>query len=172
MSNNSAIAKVQTNLSQLFQSNLTPGDAYIKFQITSNVTALLSMERVQESLFVEAKKITPLPSMPSSVLGIMSSRDRVFCVFDLAQLLKLPSWSIPPRQHQIIVLETQSERSIYIGFAITQLQGIMRLSPEQIQSARSFSQAIDPYLDGLLQTETTTIPILSFDLILNTLSSS
>ena len=171
MSNKSAIAKVQNNLNELFQSNLAPGDAYIKFKITSDVTALLSMVRVQESLFIEARKITPLPSMPESVLGMMSSRDRVFCVFDLAQVLQLASRSTPPRQYQIIVLQTVSEQPVYFGLAVTQLQGIVRLSKQQIQPPHNFSEAIDPYLYGLAQAELGTIPILNLDRILNTLTN-
>ncbi|MGF1541456.1 MAG: chemotaxis protein CheW, partial [Pleurocapsa sp.] len=87
----SAASRIQANLQELFQANLAPGDAYIRFQLTSDMTALISMEQVQESLVIEAEKITPLPCMPESIIGIMNSRDRVFCVFDLAQLLSLNS---------------------------------------------------------------------------------
>ena len=172
MSNKSAIAKVQNNLNELFQSNLAPGDAYIKFKITSDVTALLSMVRVQESLFIEARKITPLPSMPESVLGMMSSRDRVFCVFDLAQVLQLASRSTPPRQYQIIVLQTVSEQPVYFGLAVTQLQGIVRLSKQQIQTfLDGVPSHIVDYLSGVVREEETTMPILKLDLVIAALTN-
>ena len=172
MTNQSVAAKVQANLQELFKSNLAPGNAYIKFQLTSDTSALLSMDRVEESLIVKAEQITTLPSMPKSAIGMMASRDRVFCVFDLAQLLALPSSLINPRQYQLIVLQTISEPSIYIGFAVTQLQGIVRLSTEQIQtSLDTLSPNLAPYCNGAVPENETIIPILEFNRICQVLTT-
>ena len=81
MSASSPAARIQANLQELFQGNSASGSPYIKFQLTSEITALLSMEQVQETSIVDAALITPLPSMPPSVIGIMNSRDRVFLCF-------------------------------------------------------------------------------------------
>ncbi len=168
----SPASRIQANLQQLFKAKLAPGDAYIRFQLTSETTALWSMEQVQESLIVEANRITSLPNMPESVIGIMSSRNRVFSVFDLAQLLTLPSRLIAPRQYQIIVLQTTSKQPIYIGLAVTRLQGIVRLQKKQIQSSLdAFSSSIAPYLCGGVQEEETMIPVLDFDKILKALTT-
>ena len=168
----SSASKIQANLQELFKAKLSPGDAYIRFQLTSDITALLSMEQVQESLVVEAEKITPVPSMPESIIGIINSRDRVFCAIDLAQLLKLNSPLIAPRQYQIIVLQTTDEPSIYIGLAVISIQGIVRLTTEQIKtSLSSCSSNIASYLCGIFQPAETIIPILDFECILETLSA-
>ena len=163
----SAAAKVQDNLKELFQGKLAPGDAYVKFQLTSDVTALLSMKQAQESLIVEAEHITPLPNMSEFVIGIVNSRERVFCIFDLALLLKLSTELTSPRQHQVIVFQTISEPSIYVGFAVTQLQGIIRISQEQIEPC---SDAIDTklksFVSGTIQQEESTVPILNLEHIL------
>ncbi len=169
----SPASRIQANLQELFKAKLAPGDAYIRFQLTSDMTALLSMEQVQESLVVEAEKITPLPGMPESVIGIMNSRDRVFCVFDLAQLLTLPSPFIAPRQYQIIVLQTNSEQPIYIGLAVTLLKGIVRLPTEKIKSSLdAFADRIAPYLCGAVQEEETINPILDFNSISEALTQA
>ncbi len=172
METSSAASRIQANLQELFKAKLAPGDAYIRFQLTSDMTALLSMKQVQESLVVEAEKITPLPSMPESVIGIMNSRERVFCALDLAQLLRLPSPLISPRQYQIIVLQTTSSRPIYIGLAVTRLTGIVRLPTEQIQSSLdAFPAKIAPYLCGAVKEEEIMIPILDFDSISEALTT-
>ena len=172
MKKSSAASRIQANLQELFKANLTPGDAYIRFQLTSDMTALLSMEQVQESLVVEAEKITLLPNMPESVIGIMSSRDRVFCVFDLAQLLTLPSPFIAPRQYQIIVLQTTSEQPIYVGLTVTRLQGIVRLPTEQIKSSLdAVPSNIAPYICGAVKEEETMIPVLEFNSISEALTT-
>ena len=171
MTTSSPASRIQADLQELFKADLAPGDAYIRFQLTSDMTALLSMKQVQESLIVEAEKITTLPSMPESVIGIMSSRDRVFCIFDLPQLLQLSSSLIVPRQYQIIVLQTTSKQPIYMGLAVNRLQGILRLPTEQIlRSLKAFPSNIAPYLEGAVQEDKTMIPILEFNRISETLT--
>ena len=176
MTNPSPASRIQDNLPELFKANLAPGDAYIRFQLTSNITALISMQQVQGSLIVEAQKVTPLPSMPEFVIGMINSRDRVFCIFDLAQLLTLPSELSFPRQYQVIVLQTTYEPQIYIGLAVTALQGIVRLTAEQIQSSSDL--ASDPivsnlvaFTSGTVQEQEITIPVLEFSSILKVLTA-
>jgi len=172
MSNQSAISRVQANLDELFKGNLASGDAYIKIQLTSEITALLPMTQVQESLILDSEQITTLAEMPESTIGMMSSRDRVFCVFDLAQILNLPSRSILSRQYQIIVLQTIEEPSIYIGLAVLQLQGIIRLANKEISlSQETISADLADFLLGTTKQEESILPILDFKHILNTLSN-
>jgi positive phototaxis protein PixI len=157
MSTSSPAARIQANLQELFEGKIASGDAYIKFKLTSKIIALLSMNQVQESLIVEAAKITSLPSMPKSTIGMINSRNRVFCIFDLAQLLNLPTVLITPSQYQIIVLQTTGESSIPIGFAVMGLQGIIRLTSKQISSANSdvVNSSVAPFVSGVVQQETT-----------------
>ena len=172
MSASSPASRIQDNLQELFQRNSTPGNPYIKFQLTPEITTLLSMERVQETLIVEAGQITPLPNMPKSTLGIMNSRDRVFCVFDLAQLLSLPARLFTPRQYQVIVLQTSGPTPIYLGLAVNNIQGIMRLSSAQIHSPTDAvaSNAL-PYVSGVITSEADIIPVLEFERIFAAITS-
>lgn len=167
MSTSSPASRIQANLTELFEGNITPGDPYIKFQLTREVTALLSMKQVKESSIVEAGKITPLPNMPTSTIGMMNSRDRVFCIFDLSQLLGFPVQQITPRQYQIIVLQTIEEPAIQIGFAVMNLQGIIRLTSEQIQPTTkidSLNSHLAPFVSGVVARMN--LPILQLEEIL------
>ena len=170
MSASTPAARIQANLQELFRGNTAAGNPYIKFQLSSE-TVLLSMERVQETLIVDAGQITLLPSMPASVIGIMNSRDRVFCVFDLAQLLTLPSPLVILRQYQVIVLQTTDPTPIKIGLAVNRLQGIVRLSEQQIHSStETVSSQIAPYVSGVVQTKNIIISVLEFERILESLT--
>lgn len=170
MSTSSAASRIQANLQELFEGKLASGDAYIKFQLTPEVTALLSMTQVQESLIVEAAKITSLPCMPKSTIGMMNSRDRVFCIFDLAQLLTLASELISSRQYQIIVLKTINEPAIFVGFAVNQLQGITRIPKQQIKtSLKGFPENLTGFICGVVEENTNSIPIFDFEYILRDL---
>ncbi|MCC0177498.1 chemotaxis protein CheW [Waterburya agarophytonicola K14] len=166
----SAASRVQADLQGLFKSNLAPGKAYIKFQLTSEVAAFLSMDQVQESMIVETEQVTTLPGMPKSTIGMISSRDRVFCVFDLAQLLNLSSNLVNPRQYQIIVLQTTDEMPIYLGLAVSNLQGIVRFQAKEIQPATAtVYSAIAPFISGVITKQTTSFPILKLEYILQTI---
>ncbi len=128
------------------------------------------MEQVHESIIVEATEISLLPSMHESVIGIMSSRNHVFCVIDLAQLLLLDSPLTSSRQYQIIVLrvspnetlrETAVKEDSLLGIAVSDLQGITRLTEEKLQSPTvDFPSSLTPYLRGAVVVESQQILVL------------
>ena len=163
MSTSTPASKVQQILPQLFEASLTPGTPYIQFQITETITAVIPLAQVHESIIVEAKEISLLPSMHESVMGIMSSRNHVFCVIDLAQLLLLDSPLIYSRQYQIIVVkvslnktlpETSGKGDSLLGIAVNHLQGITRLTEEKFCSPQgNFPPSLTPYLRGVVVTE-------------------
>jgi twitching motility protein PilI len=173
MSTSTSASRLQELLPQLFQANLPPGEPYLRFQLTAEMTALMSMERVRESLFVSAELITPLPNMPESVIGIMSSRNHVFCVIDLAQMLMLPSTLISSRQYHVVVLRVSrntispnSYEEILLGIAVNRIQGITRLTSEKITSPRGdFPPSLTPYLRGCLVEKEKQVLVLDFQAI-------
>lgn len=173
MQTSSAASRVQASVEELFKGKITAGDAYVKFQLTSDITALLSMDRVEESSILEAEQITPLPSMPESVIGITSSRDLVFCVFDLAQLLTLSSSFINHRQYQIIVLKTNDVTPIYLGFAVNSLQGIIRFPSSKILPLpKTFTADFTPFISGLVEVNENNLPVLNLESIFKTIRES
>ena len=111
------------------------------------------MKRVQESIILSIDKITPLPNMPESMIGIMNSRDRVFCVFDLPQLLGLPSSLASPREYQLIVVEdlvsnSQESKTLFIGFAVPRVLGITRLESEAFHMPQEISERLKSFILG------------------------
>lgn len=169
MTSSSPASRIQANLQELFKAKLAPGDTYIRFRLTAEITALLPMKQVQESLIIEAEKITPLPNLPESILGMMNSRDRVFCVIDLAQLLEIPSRLIFSRQYQIIVVDIAEsikteEQKLYLGIAVGEIQGLDRIGANQINSAtKIFATGLAPYLQGYVTEKDNLLPVFNLD---------
>lgn len=165
MSTTTSASKLQKILPQLFQANLPPGEPYLRFQLTPKITALISMQWVQESLLISAEQITPLPNMPESFIGIINSRNRVFSVIDLAQMIQLSAATLAVRQYHIIVLQTSqgsSEVGVRIGLAVHRIQGITRLTDEQLASPlEDFPPALTPYLRGCVAEAENRILVLS-----------
>jgi twitching motility protein PilI len=130
MSSTSTVSRLQELLPLLFQTPEIKGERYLRFGI-NQLSALIPMSNIQESLLVYGEKITPIPKMPSSMMGLISSRDVVFCVFDLGQLLGLPPLSSYLRQYHVVVLK-ESSSDLLIGIAVHQIQGVTRVISEEI----------------------------------------
>ena len=167
----SVSAKIEANIQELFETKLTSGESYIRLKITPEISTFLAMEKIQESLIIGAERISPIPNMPESFIGIMNSRDRVFSVFDLALLLKLPTPLFSPRQYQVIVLETNTAKPIYIAFAVAGLQGMTRLAQEQISTSMEQVPAeLVPFALGCIHEQESVVPLIEFEAILDTLN--
>ncbi len=141
MSQTSSLSRLQELLPQIFQATELPGESYLRCQLKPNLSALMSMEYVQESLLVPREQITTIPNMSPSVIGVMNSRDHVFFVIDLAQLLGLSSPSLCRQYHTVVIRVSQfvSEHFVYegelfVGLAFNKIQGLTRVLPDTIYS--------------------------------------
>jgi positive phototaxis protein PixI len=159
MSDTPLLARLQELLPQMFDSEQLPGEPYLRFQLTPDLEALLSMEWVKESLLVSNEQVTPLPNLPESFLGLIGKSDRVFCLVDLAHLLKLPSSIYNSRYYQTIVIRVSNQnlglsnssinKELLLGFAVLRIQGTIRLQPEDLlPPVGEYSSNLTPYLQG------------------------
>lgn len=155
-----SLSRLQTLLPQLFQATQLPGQPYLRFVLTEGVGAVVPMEAVQESLIIPAEQVTTLPNMTPAVIGLMNSREQVFCLVGLAQMLGYPSAVGGLRQYSVIVVrvprsEYQSaEGEALLGLSVSQIQGVVRLETAQIQAKTELCPAqLDPYVVGTSQLE-------------------
>ena len=162
----SNFSRLQELLPELFQANQLTGESYLRCQLTPEISVLLSMESVQESLLVDEEQITPIPSMSPYVIGLMSSRDRVFALIDLPVLLGLTTnISTSRRVYHTIVTRVRessdSEKELLFGFAFHRVQGVTRINSEQMQSlSEDVSSSLIPYLSGCLSDREQQTPVL------------
>lgn len=160
MTANTTLARLQQLLPHLFNPVEVSGDLYLRFQLTPELPALLTMERVQEALLIPANEISPLPNMPEFTIGMTSFRDRVLCVVDLSQLLGLPA--LPPnlQNYQVVIINllaigagahAASEMSAgkYLGLAVQRVRGVARFGLETIKpGGAELAECLRPYLMG------------------------
>jgi twitching motility protein PilI len=124
------------------------------------------MESVQESLLVEEEKITPIPSMEAYVVGLMSSRDRVFCLIDLPLFLGVTDKLVSSRRvyHTVVTRvpgESDSEKELLFGFAFYRVQGVTRINSEQMESVtQELPSSLKPYLVGYFSDREQQLPVL------------
>lgn len=151
-----SLSRLQELLPQLFQSAQLSGQPFLRLQLSEGMGALIAMDYVHESLIIGAEQITPLPNMARSVLGLMSSREQVFCVVNLPQLIGYPDIAGSQRQYRVIVVrvprsdyQAAGEEDALLGLAVPQIQGVTRLEESQVQSDVSLCPAnLTPYVTG------------------------
>ncbi|MCP2732371.1 chemotaxis protein CheW [Limnofasciculus baicalensis] len=135
------------------QKTKNQGDTYLKFKLNQQTPALLAMSQAQEVILLPQNRLTSMPNMPPFVLGLMNRRSRAIWVINLAQMLGLNETLATVQQYNVIIIRNGS---ISLGLVVQTVEGVIRLSQEQIQSAQGqISSALVPYLRGctLLETE-------------------
>ncbi|MDJ0597544.1 MAG: chemotaxis protein CheW [Crocosphaera sp.] len=166
----SSLSRLEELLPQLFEAPQLQGEPYLRCQLTSKITALVSMEFVLESLLVPGEQITSLPNMSSFVVGLTTSRDRVFCVVDLPHLLGLTSPCSLLQTYQMIVLRispllskpTNPNKELLLGLVVNRIQGVMRvMSEERVANQEDFPSQLTPYIQGSVIDSGTPLPILN-----------
>lgn len=175
MKSNPKKQRLQQLLTRLFEKQQQKGQRYLLFQITSDLQAAIKLERVWEVSNLPATAITPIPQMPSWVLGWSNGSDRVFCVISLAEVLGFPSLSQIPRQYSLVVVQvpTLEKKSIILGLTVNQIQGTIPITSEQIISpVGEFPQEIIPYLEGVIKQDEQQIAVLNLDQISKTLKDT
>lgn len=95
---------------------------------------------------LSTRRLTPMPNMPAPMMGLMNRRSRVIWVVDLAQLLELSILDSNIQQYTVILIQVGA---VPLGLAVQQVEGMIRLQPDEIQSpVGQVSAALVPYLRG------------------------
>ncbi|MGK7884518.1 MAG: chemotaxis protein CheW [Crocosphaera sp.] len=164
----SSLSRLQELLPQLFETPQIQGEPYLSCQLTSQINGLVSMEFVKESLLVAGEQITILPSMSSFVMGLMTSRDRVFFVIDLPHLLGLSSPFTLLQTYQMIVIRASSLMSqttnneLLLGLAVPRIQGVIRvISDKRETDQKDLPESLLPFIQETLKEGENALHILN-----------
>jgi twitching motility protein PilI len=132
-------------------SHRTQGDAYLKFQLTPEIWAVLAMEHVQEVLSLPAHRLTPMPNLSAWVLGLINWRSRILWVIDLAQLLAVSRLEANCQQYSLLLIRVGE---IALGLAVGQMGNITSLPATDIQAPPAdIGPGLVPYLQGCVLQE-------------------
>ncbi|MBL1210581.1 chemotaxis protein CheW [Geminocystis sp. GBBB08] len=179
MSTVSTLSRLQELLPQLFQNSTIKGDRYLRFGI-NQLSALIAMSNIQESLVISGDRITPIPQMPNAAMGLASSRNAVFCIFDLGHLMGLSPLSSYLRQYHVIVLK-ESPSDLLIGVAVHQIQGVTRVITEEISTEeriydvlpqKKLPLSLKPYFTGSFLQDDEELLILDLSTLFSNIKQS
>lgn len=172
MEKNQQQTRLQQLLPHLFESKSPIGKSYLYFQLLPTQSAVLPIEVVEESLLVSSSHITPIPNMAPSVLGLMSSRSRVFVAVDLAQLLQLPASTVASQQKHVIVVrmpnptdKTAADEPL-LALVVNRVRGTLRVDPKKLNAPSSPSLPdLMPFVLGVVPKDDQQMPILDVNAI-------
>jgi len=101
-----------------------------------------------------AAGITPVPSTPGFVVGIVSVRGEIVTLLDLAAMIGLSAWAGDTSvQSPVLLLGLPGQRS---GLVVDEVLGVERLKLDQLQpslSGREFARGVGPQDTILLDLE-------------------
>ncbi|MGK7894513.1 MAG: chemotaxis protein CheW [Xenococcus sp. (in: cyanobacteria)] len=148
-------------LPELFSAQNIQGDSYLRLQLNSELSALIDLNQVQESLVVPSREITTIPNVSEYVLGLMTSRGEVFLALDLAHMIGLPPEIVNCRQYQVIVVKTsfadeattlaseQSDNPSFLGLVVNRILGVSRIISDNFESFnRDIPDPLMPFVQG------------------------
>ncbi|NJK53399.1 MAG: purine-binding chemotaxis protein CheW [Leptolyngbyaceae cyanobacterium SU_3_3] len=122
------------------------GDAYLKFEISQGIQAVLPMRQVQEVLVLPPQRLTPMPNMPACILGLTNRRTHVLWVADLANLLEIGALDPSPQQYDLVIVRSHG---VSVAIAVKQVDGIFWATPETLQPPpEHVAISLIPYLRG------------------------
>ncbi len=161
MASSTTTDRLKELLPELFSEQNIEGDSYLRLQLNSELSALIDLNQVQESLVVNSREITTIPNVPEYVLGLMTSRGEVFLALDLAHMIGLAPEIVNCRQYQVIVIKTsfadeaitsaseQSDNPSFLGLVVNRILGVSRLVYDDFESFnREIPTALIPFVKG------------------------
>lgn len=143
---------MQLSTSVTHQSSATT--QFLKFNLLTDITALLPVEQLAAVLKIETTKITPIPHLPPWVMGVYNWRGEVLWIVDTGHLLEISPWqqqTAQPAHYNILLLEQTSVETgeqQHLGLLVRQVEGIELLPLDEIQSPTAISDSLIPFLRG------------------------
>ncbi|MBH8577750.1 purine-binding chemotaxis protein CheW [Nostocaceae cyanobacterium CENA369] len=138
------------------QNNLV--DGYLKFQLNQQTTAVLSMKHAQEAVVLPIEAVTPMPNMPTCILGLMNWRSRIIWAVDLPRMLNLEALDRKLWQYNAIVVKVES---LILGLVVQEIKGTTKFMPDDIRSPiGQVTSSLVPYLRGCVVQQEETLLVL------------
>ncbi len=112
--------------------------------------------------------ITPVPLMPSHVLGVSNLRGKIIPIMDLRIKLGLPLQPDDERACVVVVqVKGAQAQMLQIGIKVDAVEEVVNLSSADIEDAPNFGASLDTrYICGMAKVKGVVKTLLDIDLLL------
>jgi purine-binding chemotaxis protein CheW len=138
---------------------------YLSFCLAENDYAV---EILQVKEILQYETVTPVPSVPRSIRGVINLRGAVVPVVDLAVKFGLPATPVT-RRTCIVIAEAavEGERTV-LGFVADAVREVLELGPQDIEPPPSFGTKVRvEYLVGMGRAGKGFVLLLDLDRVLS-----
>ena len=120
----------------------------LQFKLYPDSSAMLPIEQIAEVIKPSLAQITPIPQMPSWIMGVHNWRGDILWMLDLGQLVGLDSWY--RHQHNCVSQaaivfspnrQAKSEERIYLGLAVAGVDDLEQCEASAIQAPNNISNS-------------------------------
>ena len=144
------------------------GQVYLKFDLGAKIIVVVPMHYVREAISRSLQHLTPMPSMPAYVLGLMHRQAQVMWAIDLAHLLDVGRINAHLAEQDFIILRVGSA---YFAIAVDQILGSTWLSAGEIRPSLSHTTAeVSQYLSGCVLKKQEVVFVLDAEAIVQSSS--
>nr|WP_290222306.1 chemotaxis protein CheW [Trichocoleus desertorum] len=142
---------------------------FLLFRQQSSYFAI-GLTRICEVLALKEQSISSVPNTAPFILGLTNLRGEILVVADFGRFINAGAVELQQAQSRILVLEIADPQNLqllplHIGIAVSQVEGVVSLYPDQIASAVDVSQELAPVLQGLYDYEGRFLMILDAEAI-------
>ncbi len=147
------------------RSSDTAGEMFLSFKLDNQTTAVVPMHQTQEALILPSERVSVVPNLPSSVLGLFNRRSSLLWLVDLPELLGLEPIDRHAHSYELVLLKVDR---VPLAIAVRAIQGVVRFGTEEIRSPiGSFNPAFTPYLRGWILKEQELVLVLDPEAVIN-----
>ncbi|MFW6358308.1 MAG: chemotaxis protein CheW [Chroococcales cyanobacterium] len=127
-----------------------------KFVLFRQETSQFAIEitSVREVLILETQPITSVPNTLPFLLGLMNLRGEILAIADFSRFIGGEGVARHQEDSRILVLEVPNPSDVKLppirmGLAVSFVEGVLSLNPDDIVSAEEVDEALAPFLRGL-----------------------
>lgn len=146
-----------------------PEKTYLKVKLENNIRGLIPVKQTKEAIIVPAKKVTIMPNVAKSFIGLFNQRNHVFWLVDLSNLLQLSCIETKQQEYSVVILQVEN---ISLGLVVKKIQEVIKFPDDKIQSSIGNHQSsFTPYVKGcLIQNPDEILLILDSQRIIKTIT--
>ena len=148
------------------QKTLATQGKYIIFSLAETKYAV-PINQVME--VGEPQRITPVPNVPTWVLGVTNLRGEIISVVDCGAFLNLPE-KLSPEISSVCVVRNK-RRDLMTSLVVDQIEGMMSVSEDLISLPEMpFENRVEPYLHGVYEQNGNLLNILNLEGLLSSMA--
>lgn len=123
---------------------------FLTFALGDQNTVFLALEHSTEIIPVKVAKISPVPAMSKSIMGIYNWRSELLWLVDLNHLTGFSSPLTPPRYTDTVMAVVVCCQNQWLGLVVDHVEDITLHDPDQLQGIQSgiFPSLLEPFLLG------------------------